>query len=270
MNLKTGPNFLVAVLVGFSISPVRADGRAESGRTAGSPALNRYQVQEGCHLKEVSLRLYGTPALRHSGSTALRLYGTPAHWQDIARWNQIPPPRYSLRRGQWLKLEKARILSNEEGERRVLAYWRKHFGLDIGLPRELPRAPLPPPEPPEVVHAKFEKEEQVQLVRAAEEGLGPSVEELKSEKSRDERFQTAQALFKDGKLAEALLEFHALRLEDPKRPEYWLREIASMISLGRRSEAKALARDFASEKPELSGIPFIAKLLAAPARDGTP
>ena len=231
---------------------------ADAGRALANPPMgtspDRYQVEEGCHLKEVSLRLYGDTR----------------HWREIARWNNITGPRFTLRRGQVLQLKKTRALSPEEGERRVLDHWRKHFGLSRAEPRSLPVPPALPIEPPEVVREKFEKAEEVERLRAAAEGLGPSVEEIRSEKNRDARFQTAQTLFKAGKLAEALREFHALRLEDSTKPEYWLREIASLISLARRNEARMLAQEFADAKPELRGIPFIARLLAETSEGGAP
>ncbi len=254
MRFSRRPPLILLVL--FMVASPRSEADAGQALVRSRPETTpyRYQVQEGCHLKEVSLRLYGTSR----------------HWMDIARWNDIQGPRFVLRRGQWLLLKKSPTLSPEEGEQRVLDLWRKRFGLDSRTPRDLPRTGTRPSEPPTVVREKFEKEEEVLQLRAAAEGLGPSREEIRSEESRSERFQKAQAWFKGGNFAGALGEFHALRIEDASKPEFWLREIATLISLGRTGEARSLARKFADERPELSTIPFIVRLISDAPEDGTP
>jgi hypothetical protein len=112
------------------------------------------------------------------------------------------------------------------------------------------------------VHQQFEEKLELQQEAAAQEGLGPSLEDLRTERSRDERFAAAQQAFKEARYEAALDSFKQLRIEDPSRPEYWLREMASLVSLSRRQEARRLATELVGEMPALQSLPFVSRLLA--------
>ncbi|MBL7715822.1 MAG: LysM peptidoglycan-binding domain-containing protein [Bdellovibrionales bacterium] len=59
---------------------------------------------------------------------ALRLYGKSSRWKEIATLNEMKAP-YRLKMRQILRLPTAPTLTQAQGNQKVLAYWRRHFGL---------------------------------------------------------------------------------------------------------------------------------------------
>ena len=211
----------------------------------------RYVVREGCNLREVSLRLYGTTR----------------YWRQIASWNGIRGPRFGLKRGQVLSLRLKPKLSPEQGAQVVLEFWRERLNALSPEAEPIVEKSSVAVPPPEEIRKTFESQMDQLQVEAAATGVGPSLEEVKQEKSRDAQFAEAQELFKIGRFEDARKIYAGLREQEPARPEYWLREMACLMALQKRSEARALVIEFKDQVPELKGLPFLQKILSSAESD---
>jgi hypothetical protein len=149
----------------------------------------------------------------------------------------------------------------EQGAQRVLDFWRerlKTLSPDSESKGSEDLAPAPPPE--QVRMAFASRYDQIQS-EAAATGVGPSLDEIQNGKSRDVRFAEAQELFKRGHFEKARDIFADLRSQDSGRPQFWLREMACLMSLQKFAEARRLALEFKDRVPELKGLPFLGKIL---------
>lgn len=92
-----------------------------------------------------------TYKVRESGESlslvALRLYGKSSKWKSIAELNGLKAP-YRLKISQVLRLPIAPTLTKAQGDQKILAYWRKHFGLGEEKAPVIVRKAVTAPETP--------------------------------------------------------------------------------------------------------------------------
>ncbi len=227
-----------AALAALAFAPALAPGLPWIGAARAAEAGDkpiRYQVQDETMLIEVAIRLYGEPSM----------------WHSIADWNDLEKP-YFIWKGRKLKLEETPKLSPAQGDKALLAYWRKHFGL-TGEPEtpaaaaaaNAPARPAPAAPPSELTDASH-------LKGRIEESGALGGEKMKA---RDE-LASGQKLFKNKRYQDALAKFESARTIDPEFLPAWFYEIRTLRLLRRSGQARTVSSELLQRKPALNSLPL--------------
>ena len=183
---------------------------------------------------------------RTLSEVALFYYGQSNFWKKIAKWNNLNPP-YRLKLDQKLILKLAFLRSSVEGEKLLLEYWRKRFGLSrLNI---LP-ATKSDPKPVELIR-KF-NEAKIQFE-------SKQVEIIYEPTSADQWFQKGKKIFDEKNYTDALLNFKESIKADPNFMAPWFYEIKVLHFLNRTSEEEEVKATFLSKHPHLKNLPFFSR-----------
>ena len=179
-----------------------------------------------------------TPSL---GLVSVYCYGSTRYWRKIAAWNHLPPP-FRLKPGQKLWLKKAPTLTPEQGEKKLLAMWRKRLGL---------------PSLDEIA-----AKEMAVKKKAAQAEYTHALKEAQNEEQEDEPdspeacVARGQKEFDAKQYDAAIADFEKARDADPDTLAAWFYEIRTLRILKKDQEAKAISIQLLKNHPELQNLPM--------------
>ncbi|HLE00093.1 MAG TPA: hypothetical protein VJB59_07530 [Bdellovibrionota bacterium] len=179
------------------------------------------------------------------------LYGRCSMFKEIANWNGIARP-YHIRIGQRLLLKKKPTLMPQEGAARLLASWRKRFGLDGEKVQPSPGS----------YAALLSKAPQVKLETRPETSAEdiPKIivtQETVKAVTIEQSFESAKQAFENKDFERALKEFRAIRGTHPKFLPSWMYELRTLQVLKRDQEARATAALLIVEHPGVRALPIV-------------
>ncbi len=179
---------------------------------------------------------------------ALYYYGRSSFYKKIAEWNGIPAP-YRIKLGQKLKLLLPPRLNHEEGDKKLLAYWRKYFNLTE-------------PEQEKTITKQVIKEKFVEAEKVKPVDL--EFEPLDSKKL----FLDGKMLFDEKKWADAMILFHKSRTLETEYLPPWFYEMKSLGELGQIDQRTQVLEEFLKTHPQLKNLPFVKQMQSrAPASE---
>ena len=194
------------------------------------------------------------------------LYGRCSMFKEVAIWNGIRTP-FSIRIGQRLVLKKKPTLTPREGAARLLASWRKRFGLGgdkLHHPPDsyaalLSKAPQLKLETRPETSAKGS----ARITQSPAENLTEEIpkvivtQETMKAVTIEQSFENAKRAFENKDFERALTEFRAIRGTHPKFLPSWMYELRTLQVLKRDQEARATAALLIVQHPGVRGLPIV-------------
>ncbi|MBI4924483.1 MAG: LysM peptidoglycan-binding domain-containing protein [Bdellovibrio sp.] len=198
---------------------------------------------------------------RNLSAIALFMYGKSSMYKKIAQWNQLQPP-FKIKLGQKLKLELQPLLTKEEGEKKILSYWRKKF--DLNFDHQFAHQ-----NDVRAIALKTVELKKVEIKQKFDEALKVKPVDIEFETPDSKKlFLDGKKLFDEKKLPEALSLFRKSREIEKEYLPPWIFEIKTLGELGNLEEQKQVVTMFVKTHPNLKNLPFIKQVEnRAPAKE---